>query len=188
MSGPNENLSTTSFAVLGLLTFGEMSGYDVLKLAEASIGHFWAPAKSHVYAELKRLESAGLASARKVDQEGRPNKTLYKITSRGEEALRTWLLEPVAPIEPPKSVFTLKLFFGRLIPHHVLVEQVEDMKKRCEAMLQELLATETKIKNDDSLFYPYLTLKAGLAHARAAVSWADEVLGLLRTKQKQEVP
>ncbi len=187
MSAADGNLSTTSFAVLGLLTFGEMSGYDVLKLAEASIGHFWAPAKSHVYAELKRLERAGLASARKVDQEGRPNKTLYKITSGGEQALRTWLLEADAPIEQPKSVFTLKLFFGALIPHHVLVEQVEDMKKRCEAMLQDLLVTEKKIKDNDALFYAYLTLKAGLAHARAAMAWADEVLQLLDKRHDQEL-
>ena len=69
-----QKLSTTSYAILGLLTFDTMSGYDVLKLVEQSIGHFWSPAKSQVYSELRRLAGAGLATEEVVAQEPRPNK------------------------------------------------------------------------------------------------------------------
>jgi len=34
-------LSDTEHAVLGLLTFGERSGYELDKLAGRSIGYFW---------------------------------------------------------------------------------------------------------------------------------------------------
>jgi len=33
--------STSSFAILGVLSLGAMSGYDVKKLIERSIAHFW---------------------------------------------------------------------------------------------------------------------------------------------------
>ena len=49
-------LSDTEYAVLGLLTFGERSGYELDKLAGRSIGYFWRPAKSKIYAILPRLE------------------------------------------------------------------------------------------------------------------------------------
>jgi PadR family transcriptional regulator AphA len=52
-------LSMTSYGVLGLLTFGAMSGYDLTKQAERSIGYFWTPAKSQVYSELRRLAEMG---------------------------------------------------------------------------------------------------------------------------------
>jgi DNA-binding PadR family transcriptional regulator len=39
-------LTVTEVAVLGLLTRGPMSGYDLKKSAETSVGYFWDPAKS----------------------------------------------------------------------------------------------------------------------------------------------
>jgi hypothetical protein len=41
--------TTTESALLGLLALeGEQSPYDLLKIAEASVGFFFAPARSHV--------------------------------------------------------------------------------------------------------------------------------------------
>jgi PadR family transcriptional regulator AphA len=182
MTQTNE-LSTTSFAVLGLLTFGEMSGYDVMKLAEQSIGHFWSPAKSHVYAELRRLAASGLATERHVEQETRPNKRLYAITPEGEAALRRWLEEsPVEP-SPVKSTLTLKVFFGNLVSPQALRSQVEAMKSQAEAHLSVLRGIEDEIKDNDALLYPYLTLKAGLAHCDADVAWTQEVLDELDRRE-----
>jgi len=45
-----EYLPTTSYVILGLLTFREMSGYDLKQLINKSITHFyWSPAKSQIY-------------------------------------------------------------------------------------------------------------------------------------------
>ena len=81
-------LPATSYAILGLLTFGEMSGYDLMKLAAQSVAYFWTPAKSQIYGELKRLVEAGFATAREVAQHQRPDKRLFRITPEGEWALR----------------------------------------------------------------------------------------------------
>jgi PadR family transcriptional regulator AphA len=169
-------LTTTTFAVLGLLTFREMSGYDVLKLAQRSIAHFWSPARSHVYAELKRLSALGLASERHVAQEGRPDKTIYAITDDGMRALREWMSD--AEVEPDqlKSPFTLKVFFGALLPAESLVVQIKEMRRQAQQQLEELRATELEIGDDERLFFPYLTLRAGLAHTQAELRWADEVI------------
>src|SRR5919106_3112715 len=79
---------TTSYAVLGLLTFGEMSGYDITKVAEQSIGFFFTPAKSQIYSELRRLVSLGYSTEREVEQDRLPDKRLYRITERGRRGPR----------------------------------------------------------------------------------------------------
>jgi DNA-binding PadR family transcriptional regulator len=181
----DDGLSTTSYAVLGLLTWGDaMSGYDVMKLAERSIGYFWTPAKSHVYAELKRLAEAGYATERHVEQTTRPNKRMYSITPEGKSALGRWLVE--APIEPSptKSVITLKVFFGNLMSASALRRQIEEIRRRDEDYRAELLAIEKRIKDDESLLYPYLTLKAGLAHIQADIHWTDQVLEELERREE----
>src|ERR1044071_3959938 len=89
------DLSTTEFAVLGLLSFGERSGYEMKKAAERGVGYVWTAAKSHVYAVLPRLVEGGYATTRRVTQERRPDKQVYRITKKGEEAFRRWLQETV---------------------------------------------------------------------------------------------
>jgi DNA-binding PadR family transcriptional regulator len=120
---PAATLTTTEAAVLGLLTWGEMSGYDLRKKIERSVGYFWAPAKTQIYTVLPRLVEAGLATRRRVVQSDRPDKQLYRITKHGRRTLGDWLdrgpLEPV----PEKNPILLKLFFGASADPEALVAQ-----------------------------------------------------------------
>src|SRR4028119_2379579 len=88
-------LPTTTYAVLGLLGFGqELSGYEVRQWALRSLRFFfWTPAQSHVYRELRRLEGLGLAARRAVPQEGRPDKRVFAITDEGRRELARWIDE-----------------------------------------------------------------------------------------------
>ena len=76
-------VTATEVAVLGLLVDGERSGYDLLRQAEKSVGFFWTPAKTQLYAVLRKLVVGGFATARHVRQSDRPDKTLYRITVIG---------------------------------------------------------------------------------------------------------
>ena len=120
-------LPTTSFAVLGLLSFGEMSGYDLKGLADYSIANFfWSPARSQIYAELRRLTSLGFVTETEVRQERRPDKRIYRLTSDGRRALSEWLEIPEVEPDIFKSTFLLKIFLGRLTPTETIVAQVEE--------------------------------------------------------------
>ncbi len=90
-------LTATEAALLGLLRKGPMSGYDLRKDVERSVGYFWAPAKTQIYATLPRLVESGHATQQKVVQSARPNKTIYELTESGREALREWVEE--APLD-----------------------------------------------------------------------------------------
>src|SRR5258705_2386848 len=104
-------LSTTEGAVLGLLAPGERSGYELAKLAESSVAYLWTPSRSQIYKVLPRLESVGFARVREIEQHGRPDKALYKVTPNGLAALRGWLYAVEGEPGGGRVVFGLKLFF-----------------------------------------------------------------------------
>ena len=65
-------LTTTSYAILGLLSIAPMSGYDLHQAVDRSIRHMWPISKSQVYAELARLEPLDLIAGTDVPRSGCP--------------------------------------------------------------------------------------------------------------------
>jgi len=168
-------LSTTEYAVLGMLSWGEHSGYELKKIAEAGVGYLWTAAKSHVYAVLPRLVRDGYASSRRVTQASRPDKRLYRITKKGTAAFREWLEEPVEE-RGARSSFLLKLFFGDQMSKEALVGHVERRRAEAAAELAEYREIERRIKGVEENYFGYVTLRWGLAQTRAWIRWADEIL------------
>jgi len=100
---------------LGLLTFGEASGYDLKKHFEASFDHFFSTGFGSIYPALAALAEEGLASCTAVPQAGRPDRKVYRITPAGEAALR----EALATCEPThkvRSELLAVLYFSNLMP------------------------------------------------------------------------
>jgi PadR family transcriptional regulator AphA len=174
-------LSTNDAAVLGLLAGGETSGYDLDKRIRRSVGLMWTPAKSHVYGTLTRLVDAGYASVRHVEQTQRPDKRLFRITDRGENALSRWLHD--APLEPTKyrNQFLLKVFFGRHMDREALIRHIEEGRADVQEELSQLEALEKDVDPDRD-FFGWLTLTYGLDRDRATVRWADMALRALRER------
>lgn len=135
------NLPATSWAVLGMLTHSEsLTGYDVKKWADWSIGFFyWSPSISQVYAELKKLETLGLVESRVISTPGERDRREYAITEKGTRAARDWSRE--APVETPvlKHGVMLRLWMGHLNdPEHLKglvrahIENVEVQRAQAE--------------------------------------------------------
>jgi PadR family transcriptional regulator AphA len=89
-------LSTTSYAVLGLLALRSWTGYELTQQAKRSLAYCWPKEDSVLYEEPRRLAAVGLAHARKERDRGR-TRHRYTITGAGRQALRDWLATPSAP-------------------------------------------------------------------------------------------
>jgi DNA-binding PadR family transcriptional regulator len=103
-------LTTTSYAILGLLSVKPWTSYDLAQQMDRSLGRMWPRATSKIYEEPKKLVAHGLAQARE-ESIGRRRRTLYSITAKGRRALAAWLEEPG---EGPVLEFEqmLKVFFS----------------------------------------------------------------------------
>jgi len=86
----DRELTTTSYAILGMLAIQPWSTYALTQQMRRSLRHLWPRAESNVYAEPKRLVDAGLATAT-VEQTGKRERTVYTITPEGRAALQRWL-------------------------------------------------------------------------------------------------
>ncbi len=173
-----DRLSTTSGAVLGLLSTAPMSGYQLTGFAAESIANFWPISKSQVYAELARLEEAGLVAGTDVEQEKVPDKRTYELTPEGENALDAWLAEPGYEPERVRMGFLVKVFFGRRLDPDARLALLE--RYRAEATEQrDTLAQVVDVLDDHpEAAFMRATALCGLRGVEAALAWCDEVQAL----------
>jgi PadR family transcriptional regulator AphA len=90
------DLTTTSYAILGLLTLQPWSAYELAKQMKRSLRFCWPRAESAVYEEPKNLVAHGLAKSRR-QRSGVRTRTVYSITEEGREAFGRWMGQPSAP-------------------------------------------------------------------------------------------
>jgi PadR family transcriptional regulator, regulatory protein AphA len=88
-------LTTTSFAILGLLAIRPWSSYELTRQMDRSLGRIWPRAQSKLYEEPKKLVHHGLAEA-SAERAGLRRRTVYTITPAGRQALAQWLEIPGA--------------------------------------------------------------------------------------------
>ena len=121
-SADGRQLTTTSYALLGLLAIRPWSTYELAKQMRRSLHHIWPRAESNVYAEPKRLVAAGLArsEAQKVGERAR---TLYTITPTGRRALQRWLRSESSPSRF-ESEALVKVLFGNYGTKEDLLENL----------------------------------------------------------------
>jgi PadR family transcriptional regulator AphA len=169
----NNSLTTTEGAVLGLVAFGERSGYDLALLAESTVQHLWTPSRSQIYKTLPRLVAAGLTRRREVEQQGRPDKALYRITDEGRSALRCWLAEVEDEPAGGRLVFPLKLFFCDFASPDTARAHLAAYRRFLTRRLERYEALRVEPHRVDST-YPRLVLQHGIKRAQATLAWIDQ--------------
>ncbi len=172
------------FAILGLLAHEELSGYELTRRFGQSVGYFWHARSQQIYPELAKLESEELVSGRLVEQIGRPDKTVYRITGTGTAELRQWVTTS-SPMTFGKDEFLLKVWsYGQVEPGEAAAALADQRAKHEERLagylglrqaFQGLDATQV----DTRFLGAYLTLDAGIAMEESFVAWclrAEEIL------------
>ena len=108
------DLSPTAYVILGFLSWGPMSGYDIKALVDESTRFFWAASYGQIYPELRRLAEAGLIEGAERPQGGR-QRTVYTLTAEGSACCSEWLADEPEAFEL-RDEGLLKLFFASAAP------------------------------------------------------------------------
>ena len=77
--------------ILGLIGYGDKTGYEILAVFRDSLNYFWSAQTSQIYRELHWLEEHGAVTHTVVKGDGRPDSKLYTITEDGRRELIRWL-------------------------------------------------------------------------------------------------
>lgn len=163
-------------AVLGLLSVRPMSGYEVKKIIDGSVAHFWSADQSQIYRTLGALVSDGLATRQTVVQDERPNLHLHSITDAGTEALDAWLVSPLArPVT--RDAFLARLFFADRLSVAQIRALLEERRRQTQESLEALEAIEVpEVRSTRAERLRFATLDNGLTHMRAELEWLDTLL------------
>src|SRR5215471_9564350 len=185
---------TTSYILLGMLSSQEMSGYDLKQQLDKSLYTCYdSPAKSQIYGELRRLTQQGWATVTDVPQTHRPDKRVYRITPAGRAALQQWLVSPDVDSDGFKSPLLLRLFFGHLVPHEILMTRLEMRRQQLSEELSACEEEERRLR--DQMQEPrgkaqrlhfFLTLRFHIDMLRAARQWVDEALEQLAGEPQRQ--
>ena len=173
-----------SHAILGFLSYQPMSGYDLKKVFDESIQHFWSATQSHIYKELDGLEERDLVALRAIEQEGKPDRKEFSLTAEGRAALFEWLAAPL-PLERIRAGWLIQIFFA----HHLSNEQIVNLLRARRAALAEKMAELEQVdgiiqqrkagrgaERERTAAMWQATLSYGHAHYQAELNWLDGMI------------
>jgi DNA-binding PadR family transcriptional regulator len=170
--------SATANAVLGLLSFGqELSGYDLKKWADHSLGFFfWSPATSQIYGELRRLEALGYVSSRVQAKDELRGRRLYRITDEGRAWLAEWLATEPADVPILKNPALLRVWLGQLMAPADLRGVVVDHRLWLDQQLDEVRADRAMVPSGQAMAYADLVIRWAERRLEAELANADQLL------------
>ena len=190
--GPNEGLGYLRFptrkasldlALLGLIAeVPGVSGYDILKIFDLSMAHYWHAHPTQIYPTLDRMEELGLIKRRNVVQRNRPNKRLYTIAPSGERLLIEWLESPFEGINLKHPPLLRCRFLGHLGADGALAVLKEEQRswaihlKRYREIEKNCFA-DGKGYRDVNMMFSMFTLRRGIEWMEENIRWCDWTIG-----------
>ncbi len=168
--------------ILGILSQGALSGYDLNKTFQKTVQHFWTTEQSQVYRALYKLEENAWVEVETVIQTDSPNKKNYHITDDGRRALHDWLTTPLAEDTPHES-WLGQIFFGGLVADEafsgLVRTSIATLKQRL-AEMEALQASLSAYSGDPQLpraaYFQFLTLDYGIQRYRFEIQWLEDML------------
>ncbi len=171
--------ATLDLALLGLIAeVPGVSGYDIMKIFDLSMAHYWHAHPTQIYPTLERMEEFGLIKRRNVVQRNRPNKRLYTITSSGERLLIDWLESPFEGINLKHPPLLRCRFLGNLGADGAIASLKDEKRswaihlRRYREIERDHFSGGESYRNVNKMFSMF-TLKRGIDWMGENIRWCD---------------
>ncbi|WP_147915240.1 PadR family transcriptional regulator [Ruania zhangjianzhongii] len=165
--------------ILGFLSIGPMTGYDLKRHFDSSAAYFWSADKAQIYRTLASLVDDGLAETEVVPGDGAPDRILHRITPAGQSALDAWLASPLDR-QPERDPFLARMFFAGDDAERVR-RLVTARRTAVDSFVQELEQVRADAPPLDrgenpAAWLRIQTLEHGIAAGRHELAWLDSLL------------
>jgi DNA-binding PadR family transcriptional regulator len=174
-------------AILGFLNYHPYTGYDLKKIFDTSIRHFWPADQSQIYRTLAQLTEKGFVEMEKVTQTDRPDRKVYHITASGRVEFLNWLAGNPPKGDPHNAPLIQVFFAGQLTDEEILAKFegfaaiVRAILAQYEQIPDQIEDFRTDINSPREHFFWMLTLDNGIRSMRAALEWADTVIEQIKS-------
>lgn len=173
-------------ALLGLINYKPVTGYDIKTTFNDSINEFWNASLPQIYRTLHQMERSGWVLSNIEQQKGKPNRKIYKITDKGKKELRKWLGEPLE-ISQTKNKMLIKVFFGNQMDRHDFINHIREQREQAIKFLEKAknehkqAADQYAIKldaKDDEQFW-LLSLDFCIRKSKMTIDWCNSALKIM---------
>lgn len=182
-------------ALLGVLKDRPLTGYDLVRYFQGTLGFLWSAPQSQIYPELRRMEAAGLVTATVAPRGQKAQKRIYSVTDQGMAELRRWATD-FMPLPAQRDPVFLKAAFFDLAPLDAVREQLrahiaqyqwrlEQWQARADAIrgrraeLVEVWLQRQPIEEHETVIQLKVHALEGLINrARSEIAWARRGLAL----------
>lgn len=125
------NLTPFSYVILVLVGEGGAGPHDLVRMMRQGAWAYWSSSPSQYYAEPKRLERGGYLSATRTP--GRTHeRTEYRLTAKGRDALRDWLGTP-APFPRVQNEAAVRLLGAEFAAPATLLQGLSGLREEIAA-------------------------------------------------------
>jgi PadR family transcriptional regulator AphA len=175
-------IGTLGHLLLGLLTTGERTGWELTRDFDTSLANVWAASHSQIYPELAKLEAGRMI--RKTDAGPRGSQR-YAITELGEAAVVEWLAN-TTPADALRSERLARVFFLGLLPKAQAAAYLAEEERRHRAKLALYLAYAAECPLDEEQTrWDRIALEAGIRGETALAEWAAWAIAALGEDPKR---
>ena len=161
--------TAVTWAVLGLVALKPRSGYDVKRIVDRSVRHFWAASYGQIYPELRRLEATGWIEGDDAPRGGR-SRRVYQITPAGRHAVSEWLHGHETRIEL-RDESLLRLFFADTMPHDEALALLRGRREGYRGMLTYLRSLDDGQGADPP--FVDLVYQWGIDYCEWGIEWCN---------------
>ena len=179
------------YALLGLLQYEPMTGYDLKMRMDRTTIHFWHAKQSQIYTTLKGMEKDGFVNSKVVDQTDHPAKRVYHITDAGKKDFLKWINTPIVEIMPKKELFVLKMFFAANMDANSQLSQLQlqlDLHKQhrehfVNEMVREIVDEKSKSpKLSEDIEMWEATRQFGESYEDFYIEWLEHMISIVQKK------
>lgn len=176
--------------ILGLLNYGDMTGYEIHEAFETSLKFFWPAQTSQIYRELTVLEKNKWIVKQTVEQSSKTNKNICSITEEGRKELRRWLSNPDINIDM-RSPILMKIFFMGELPVSISLDFFKQLNDRYRMGFEALQQTDASITSyqemipdKKSAVFWQMTADFGKRYTQMYLEWIEHCIHLLRNMEE----
>lgn len=166
--------------ILGLLSEQPMSGYDLNKVFQNTVQHFWATEQSQIYRALHRMTDDGWVRVEEIIQKDNPNKKVYHVTEQGHAELLRWVKTPLGEYRPHEA-WVGQLFFNHILPREQVITLFEARLTSLTTFLNTLEAIRASVDSlpeidhrSEMYLRRMLNLDYGITMMRAELAWTQQ--------------
>jgi PadR family transcriptional regulator, regulatory protein AphA len=182
-------------ALLGVLKDRPMTGYDLVRHFQGTVGYLWSAPQSQIYPELRRMEAGGLIQATVAPRGQRAQKRIYAVTEAGMAELRRWASE-FLPLPAQRDPVYLKAAFfdlasvesareqlrGHIAQHQWRIEQwqarLDAIRGRRAELVETWLARQPVEQHAAIIQIKLHALEGLIERSRTEIAWARRGLAL----------